>query len=148
MLVIIMVNYLDMQDIEYKDESLITKSQWKDILQNDKIARDLDIKTLLVAFNSPLHRTTATEIAETLGEKDYHIISGGNISFSRRICKELNIKPPKNSDGGNRWWTIPYWGSPTGDGKYYYILICPNCHSMLHRSNLTIEQLREILKKR
>lgn len=75
-----------------------------------------------MVFNSPLHRSTATEIAEILGEKDYYIISGGNISFSRRICKNLNIGPPKNSDGGNRWWTIPYWGTPTGDGKYFYIL--------------------------
>ncbi|KJR45060.1 Hnh endonuclease [Desulfosporosinus sp. I2] len=116
------VNYLNMDDIEYKDESLITKSQWKDILQNNRIAHELDIKTVLVVFNSSLHRSTATEIAEILGEKDYHIISGGNISFSRRICETFNIKPPKNSDGGNRWWTIPYWGSPTGDGKYFYIL--------------------------
>jgi len=116
------VNYFNTEDIEYKDESLITKSQWKEILLNNEIANKIDIKTVLVVFNSSLHRSTATEIAEILGEKDFHIISGGNISFSRRICKNLNIKPPKNSDGGNRWWTIPYWGSPTGDGKYYYIL--------------------------
>jgi 5-methylcytosine-specific restriction protein A len=108
--------------IKWQDEPLVTKSQWKDILQNNKIAHELDIKTVLVVFNNLQHRTTATEIAEILGEKDFHVISGGNISFSRRICKNLNIKPPKNSDGGNRWWTIPYWGSPVGNGKYYYIL--------------------------
>lgn len=113
---------VNMDDIEYKDESLVTKSQWKDILQNNEIARELDIKTVLVVFNNILHRSTATEIAEILGEKDFRTISGGNMSFSRRICKNLNIKPPKNSDGGNRWWTIPYWGSQVGDGKYYYIL--------------------------
>ena len=26
--------------------------------------------------------------------------------------------------------------------------LCPNCHSMVHKTNLSIEQLREILKKR
>ena len=62
------VNYLNMDDIEYKDESLITKSQWKEILQDNRIARELDIKTVLVVFNSSLHRSTATEIAEILGE--------------------------------------------------------------------------------
>jgi hypothetical protein len=109
-------------DVKYQDEPLLNKSQWKDILQNNEIARELDIKTVLAVFNSPQQRTTATDIAEKFGERDYHIISSGNTSFSRRICKNLNIEPPKNSDGGNRWWTIPYWGSPTGDGKYFYIL--------------------------
>jgi len=109
-------------DVKYKDESIVTKSQWKDVLQNNEISHDLDIKTVLIVFNSQQSRSTATDIAEILGERDYHVISSGNISFSRRICKYLNIEPPKNSDGGNRWWTIPYWGSPTGDGKYFYIL--------------------------
>ena len=115
-------NYLNMQDVKYQDEYLVTKSQWKDILQNNVIAHELDIKTILVVFNSPLHRTTATKIADILGEKGFRIISGGIGSFSRRICKNLNIKPPKNSDEGNRWWAILYWGSPVGDGKFFYIL--------------------------
>ena len=42
--------------------------------------------------------------------------------FRGEYAKTFNIEPPKNSDGGNRWWTIPYWGSPVGDGKYFYIL--------------------------
>ncbi|MHB1651502.1 MAG: HNH endonuclease [Desulfitobacteriaceae bacterium] len=113
---------MNMADVKYHDEPLVTKSQWKDILQNNGIAHELDIKTVLVVFNSPQNRTTATDIAEILDESDFHIISSRNTSFSRRICKYLNIKPPKNSNGGNRWWTIPYLGSPKGDGKYYYIL--------------------------
>ncbi|MFZ3130610.1 MAG: HNH endonuclease [Desulfosporosinus sp.] len=109
-------------EIIWQDEPLVTKSQWKDILHNKEITHELDFKTILVIYNSPQNRTTATDIAEKLREKNYHIISSGNVSFSRRICKNLNIKPPKNSDGGNRWWTIPYWGAPTGDGKYFFIL--------------------------
>lgn len=113
---------IEIEDVKYHDEPLVTKSQWKDILQNKEIASEIDIKTILVVFNSPKNRTTATQIAEILGKRDYHFISSRNTSFSRRICKSLNVTPPKNSDGGNRWWTIPYLGSPTGDGKYLYIL--------------------------
>ena len=109
-------------DVKYHDEPLVTKSEWKDILQNNSISHELDIKCILAVFKSPQNRTTATDIAEILGEKDYHIISSGNTSFSRRVCKYLKIQPPKNSNGGNRWWTIPYLGAPTGDGKYFYIL--------------------------
>lgn len=116
------MNTPDMADEGYQDEPLVTKSQWQDILQNNDISHELDIKTVLVVYNSPQHRSTATDIAEMLDEKDYHIISRGNTSFSRRICEYLNIKPPQNNDGGNRWWTIPYLGSPTGDGKWFYIL--------------------------
>jgi len=112
----------NMADVKFKDESPITKLQWKDILQNNDITHELDLKTVLVVFNSPQHRSTATNIAEILGERDYHIISSGNTSFSRRICASLSIEPPKNIDGGNRWWTIPYCGSPVGDGKWFYIL--------------------------
>lgn len=108
--------------IKWQDESLVTKSQWKDILQNKEITYELNFKTILAVYNSPQNRTTATDIAEKLGEKDFRVISGGNGSFSRRICKNLNIKPPKNSDGGDRWWAIPYWGTPVGDGKFFYIL--------------------------
>jgi len=106
----------------YKDESLITKSQWKIILQNKEITSELDFKTILSVYNSPQNRSTATEIAAKLGEENYHIISAGNTSFSKRICTYFNIKPPKNCNGGNRWWTIPYGGTPKGDGKYFYIL--------------------------
>lgn len=109
-------------EVKWQDEPLVTKSQWKNILQNKDIIYELDFKTILAVYNSPQNRTTATEIAEKLGEKNFRIISGGNGSFSRRICKNLNVKPPKNSDGGNRWWTIPYWGTPKGDGKDFYIL--------------------------
>lgn len=108
--------------IEFKDESQITKTQWKDILQNKEIANELDIKTVLTIFNSPQNRSTATEIATILGERDYRVISSGNTSFSRRICAYLDIKPPRNNKGGNRWWTIPYLGASKGDGKWFYIL--------------------------
>jgi len=110
------------KEIEYKDESLITKSQWKIILQNKEITSELDFQTIISVFNSPQNRSTATEIAAKLGKVNYHIISAGNTSFSKRICTYFKIKPPKNSRAGNRWWTIPYWGTPKGDGKYYYIL--------------------------
>ena len=109
---------MNMADVKYQDEPIVNKSQWKDILQKNDIARELDIKTVLVVYNSLQYKSTATNIAEILDERDYHIISSANVSFSRRICKYLNIKPPLNSDGGNRWWTIPYCGSPTGDGGY------------------------------
>ncbi len=109
-------------NIRYRDEPLITVSQWSTILQNKDITGDLDLKTVLSVYNSPQYKSTATEIAAILGKKNYRIISAGNTSFSRRICRYLNIKPPKNSRGGNRWWTIPYLGEPKGDGKWYYIL--------------------------
>lgn len=108
--------------IVYKDVPLVTKSQWSTILQNKDITRDLDLKTVLSVYNSPQHRSTATEIAAMLGKENYHIIAGGNTSFSKRICNYLNIKPPKNSKGGNRWWTIPYLGASKGDGKWYYVI--------------------------
>lgn len=108
--------------IEYKDESLITKSQWKIVLQNKEITSELDFQTILSVFNSPQNRSTATEIAVKLGKDNYRIISASNTSFSKRICTYFKIKPPKNNRGGNRWWTIPYWGTPKGDGKYFYIL--------------------------
>jgi|GEM_PF-6657043 len=110
------------KEIEYKEESLITKSQWKIVLQNNEITSELDLQTILSVFNSPQNRSTATEIAVKLGKENYRIISAGNTSFSKRICKYFKIKPPKNNSGGNRWWTIPYCGTPKGDGKYFYIL--------------------------
>ena len=120
--VIVMVSTENDLKIEFKDESQITKTQWKDILQNKEIANELDIKTVLTIFNSPQNRSTATEIATILGERDYRVISSGNTSFSRRICAYLDIKPPRNNKGGNRWWTIPYLGASKGDGKWFYIL--------------------------
>ena len=117
-----MISYEYYDDIEWKDESSITKLQWKDILKNRIITNELDLKTILAVFNSPQNRTTATEISEILNEDNYHVISNENLSFSRRVCTFLNITPPKNSNGGNRWWTIPYWGTPKGDGKFFYIL--------------------------
>jgi len=110
------------EKIEFKDETQITKAQWKNILLNKEITNELDLKTVLTVFDSPQNRSTATEIAAILGEENYHIISSGNTSFSRRICAYLNIEPPKNNKGGNRWWTIPYWGASKGDGKWFYIL--------------------------
>ncbi|AGL01189.1 hypothetical protein [Desulfoscipio gibsoniae] len=112
----------NLEKIKFKDETQITKVQWKNILLNKEITNELDLKTVLTVFNSPENRSTATEIATILGENNYHIISSGNTSFSRRICAYLNIKPPKNNKGGNRWWTIPYWGKSKGDGKWFYIL--------------------------
>lgn len=112
----------NLENLEFKDKSQITKSQWKNILQNKGITGELDLKTVLTVFNSPHNRSTATEIAGILGEKNYRVISSGNTSYSRRICAYLKIKPPKNNKGGNRWWTIPYCGSSKGDGKWFYIL--------------------------
>lgn len=117
-----MVTKESYENIEFKDESQISKAQWKDILQNKEITSELDLKTVLTVFNSPQYRSTATEIASVLGESNYRIISSGNTSFSRRTCAYLNIKPPKNNKGGNRWWTIPYMGASKGDGKWFYIL--------------------------
>lgn len=114
-----MVTKESYENIEFKDESQISKAQWKDILQNKEITSELDFKTVLTVFNSPQYRSTATEIASVLGESNYRIISSGNTSFSRRICAYLNIKPPKNNKGGNRWWTIPYMGASKGDGKWF-----------------------------
>lgn len=113
---------VNLENIEFKDKTQITKSQWKNILQNKEITTELDLKTVLTVFNSPQSMLTATEIAAILGERSYHVISSGNTGFSRRICAYLNIKPPKNNKGGNRWWTIPYWGKSKGDGKWFYIL--------------------------
>ncbi len=115
-------NIVSQKDVKYQDESLINKTQWKNLLQNKEITSEHDLKTVLTVFNSPHNRSTASEIATILGENNYHIISSGNTSFSRRICAYLNIKPPKNNKGGNRWWTIPYWGKSKGDGKWFYIL--------------------------
>lgn len=117
-----MVTKENYEKIEFNDVSEITKPQWKDILQNKEITSELDLKTVLTVFKSRQNRSTATEIALIIGESNYRIISSGNTSFSRRICAYLNIKPPKNNKGGNRWWTIPYLGASKGDGKWFYIL--------------------------
>lgn len=110
------------QEIKWKDASLVTKSQWKEIIQNMEITNEIDFKTILTVYNSPQNRATATEIAEKLRQTSYQAISLENVNYSKRICNHLQIKPPKNSKGGDRWWTIPYWGSPKGDGKFFYIL--------------------------
>lgn len=107
---------------KYNDYPLVTRLQWKDILLNRKITREIDIKMIFLVFNSPENRATASHLAEILGEKDYRTISGRNKSFSIRVCEFLNIKPPPNESGGNRWWTIPYLGDNAGHGKFFYIL--------------------------
>ena len=117
-----MVTKESYENIEFKDESQISKARWKDILQNKEITSEHDLKTVLTVFKSPQCMSTATEIATILGERDYRVISSGNTSFSRRICAYLDIKPPRNNKGGNRWWTIPYLGASKGDGKWFYIL--------------------------
>lgn len=109
-------------EIKWQDESLVSKSQWKEIIQNIEITNEIDFKTVLTVYNSPQNRTTATEIAEKLRHTGFQAISLENVNYSRRICNYLQIKPPQNSEGGDRWWTIPYWGSPKGDGKLFYIL--------------------------
>lgn len=117
-----MIAQINMAQNKYRDEPFVNKIQWKEVLLNNKVTYELDIKTLMVVYSSPHNRATATNIAQILGQSNYHIISNGNASFSRRICKYLSIEPPKNRKGGNRWWTIPYLGASKGDGKWFFIL--------------------------
>lgn len=47
----------NLKNIEFKDETQITKSQWKTILQNKEITSELDLKTVLTVYNSPAKAT-------------------------------------------------------------------------------------------
>ncbi len=37
-------------EIKWEDESLVTKAQWKEIIQNIEITNDIDFKTVLTVY--------------------------------------------------------------------------------------------------
>ena len=77
--------------IKWQDESLVTKSQWKEIILSREITGVLDFKVILTVYNSPQNRTTATEIAKKLCQTSYHAIVNRNKSYSKRICNHLQM---------------------------------------------------------
>lgn len=113
--------YSDLK-IEYKDPIAISKTQWKEILLDSNIFKITDIELILRIYTHPNFMATASELADEAGGLHPSSYNMPVVTLSKRICKSLNINPPKNKHGEYRWWHVAFWAKRKSSGHFYWIL--------------------------
>lgn len=94
----------------YNEPLEISFEKWIEILNDQNITREEDIKVLKLIFESPNYEMSASKISELLGIKHYGEINLQISRFSKRIIEKIKINPPIREDGSISYWHIPFLG--------------------------------------
>lgn len=115
----------------------LSADEWLRLLMNPKIFKPNDLDMITFVYYRPDHCSTATEIGyfmAGISRKDKlqdnrivaNRITSQNRSIAKRIYYRYNIEPPKNSNGGYRYWNLLFDGDtnryPDTDGKWIWIM--------------------------
>lgn len=108
--------------IEYKDPIAINKAQWKNLFLDPDIFKSTDTELILRIYQHPNYMATASELADEAGGLHPSSYNMPVVTLSKRICKSVNIEPPKNKHGEYRWWHVVFWSKRKDNGHFYWIL--------------------------
>lgn len=106
----------------YNDPLEISKERWAEILADNSVTEDLDLKILKIVYESKNHETTGSRIAAKLNFSHHVIINTKVVQFSKRIIEKTKVQPPSRADGKVRWWHVPFLGCDKKSKGFSWIM--------------------------
>lgn len=123
------------QDTSWQNQDVLhlNVNQWKEALKSPLIFDNNALRMVRFVYNQNNCEATATEIAEALSTSNRRIHYNRVCAYNRRIAKALyqkyNVEPPRNENGGKRFWNVVFDGEPDNplDKKgHFYWRLRPN----------------------
>lgn len=106
---------------KFKTDLGISQKQWEEMLQNEKIFHEKDIKLIKRIFLSPHHGNKCKYLSEEEGLEP-QAYNKPVVALARRIENYLNLKPIFRDNGEEVFWRVPFWGFKDNDGLFEWKL--------------------------
>lgn len=105
----------------YNDPLDINADAWTELLTNNDVTTEQDMKILKIVYESPNHEIRASEIVPMTSYTHHGPINLQISRFSKRVIKETRARTPLGKNGKPRWWHVPFLGYEK-DGRFPWIL--------------------------
>ncbi|WKS95886.1 McrB family protein [Riemerella columbina] len=112
---------LEIVNGEYVRDISISTEEWREILQDNSVARENYIDILLKFYKEPRHSSTCKYLGEKYGVHPQSI-NRTIINFSKAVQKRLNRFEIKNIDDTPAYWIITMDGKNLPNGLFQWTL--------------------------
>lgn len=106
----------------YNDPLDISAEVWTELLADNDVTTELDMKVLRIIYESKNHEIRSSEIVSKLNYYTHYGPINSLISrFSKRVIAKTGVQPPLRKDGKPRWWHVPFLGYES-EGRFPWIM--------------------------
>lgn len=116
----------------------LTKLQWVEILQNNKITNDLDLSIFQALYSFYNHKAYASQIGLILGYKGKTPHSSINLEigrYAKRIAVHYDIDFTIRSNQKYKYWDLFFYGYE--EGRFFVWQLKPELAEALEETGLT-----------